>query len=135
MPPCSPGKFAAQWVEVQADFAGGFAGQIDHAQSTGQNVAFLHGLVHHQRSETAGLVGAGHDWRLVALAKLVRLAVVIAIGHDDFFDWLQGVELGPLIVHGRRRVDEDGPTIEPDREAIQFPGHVGIGAAPSENAV
>src|ERR1035441_2120024 len=54
-----PEKFAAQRVEVQGDFAGGFAGPLTPASSTGKNVAFLHGLIDHQRSETAGLVGTG----------------------------------------------------------------------------
>ena len=93
-------------VDVEPDLARRFTGKMDHAQSVCYEVAFAYRFVNHQRRELGHLIRACHEVCAIARLKYLGVPEVIAICKDDFSDPLQGVEIRPIGLFGRRWIDK-----------------------------
>jgi hypothetical protein len=121
-------------VEIQPDLAGRFAGEMDHAQSAGNQIPFANRFVDRNGGELRHLIRARDKASGAARPKQLGVPNVVTIGEDDFRDRLYQVEARPVVFSGCRWIHEHRASIEPDRVTVQVPRPVGVSRTPRENA-
>jgi hypothetical protein len=134
MPPISRETAWCAGPKIQPDFAGRFAGEMDHAQSAGNQIPFANRFVDRNGGELRHLIRARDKASAVARPKQLGVPNVVTIGEDDFRDRLHHVEARPVIFSGCRWINEHRASIEPDRVTVQIPRPVGVSRTPSEDA-
>src|ERR1700730_14425135 len=123
-----------RWVKIQPDLAGRFAGEMDHAQSAGNQIPFANRFVDCNGGELRHLVRADDKASGAARPQQLDVPNVVTIGEDDILDRLHLVEARPVIFSGCWWIHEHRASIEPDRVTVQVPRPVGVSRTPREYA-
>ena len=123
-----------RWVKIQPDLAGRFAGEMDHAQSAGNQIPFANRFVDRNGGELRHLIRPRDKASGAARPKQLGVPNVVTIGEDDFRDRLYQVEARPVVFSRCRWIHEHRASIEPDRVTVQVPRPVGVSRTPREYA-
>src|ERR1700730_7879263 len=120
-----------RWVKIQPDLAGRFAGEMDHAQSAGNEIPFPNRFIDRNGGELRQLVHARDKASAVARPKQLGVPNVVTICEDDFRDRLHLVEARPVVCWW---INEHRASVEPDRVTVQVPRPVSVSRTPCEDA-
>src|ERR1700736_5383519 len=123
-----------RWVKIQPYLAGRLAGEMDYAQSAGNQIPFANHFVDRNGGELRHLIRARDKASAATRPKQLGVPNVVTIGEDDFRDRLHHVKARPVVFCGGRWINEHRASFEPDRVTVQVPRPVGVSRTPRKDA-